>query len=316
MIENEMAYQHLLHVLDGLISEQRNPDSVDIDLLPAEQILKLINNEDHRVAQSVKMQLPAISAAVKKIVASLSCGGRLIYQGAGTSGRLGVLDASECPPTFGVSPEMVVGIIAGGEAALRCAVEGAEDDIVAGRTDLKNIGLNAKDCLVGIAVSGRTPYVLGGLAYAKAVGATTIALSCNPDSGMARIAEIAISPIVGPELLTGSTRLKSGSAQKMILNMLSTASMILIGKCYQNLMVDVQASNEKLQARAIRIVMQATECDVHQARQALDEAEGRTKLAIMMLLSGLQPAEAENVLARSEGRLREALRDQQSTLLP
>jgi N-acetylmuramic acid 6-phosphate etherase len=240
-------------------------------------------------------------------VAAFQAGGRLVYMGAGTSGRLGVLDASECPPTFGVSSSMVVGLIAGGETALRNAVEGAEDDREAGEQDLRHIHFSRKDVLVGIAASGRTPYVIVGLQYAKQLGATTISLVSNPNAVMSDIADIAITTAVGPEALTGSSRLKSGTAQKMVLNMLTTAAMIRLGKCYQNLMVDVQATNQKLKARAIRIVMQATECDQTTAEQTLFTTHGNAKLAIMMLLSGLDKAQAEAVLAQNKGRLQDAL---------
>ncbi|KAA8997675.1 N-acetylmuramic acid 6-phosphate etherase [Affinibrenneria salicis] len=302
-----MRRNELLNVLEKLVSEQRNENTRNIDALPAEEIVRLINHEDRLVAQAVAAELPAIAAAVSRIVETFHRGGRLIYQGAGTSGRLGVLDASECPPTFGVPDGMVIGIIAGGDHALRNAVEGAEDNAPAGADDLRRFELDARDTLVGIAVSGRTPYVLGGLSYARAQGAATIALTCNPHSPMAELSDIAIAPIVGPEVLTGSTRLKSGTAQKMVLNMLSTASMVLLGKCYQNLMVDVQASNEKLRARAIRIVAQATGCDVQQAETALTAADNQAKLAIMMILSGLERPQAERLLAQNRGRLQTAL---------
>lgn len=305
--EFKMTETKLIQVLDSLVSESRNEKTLNIDDLPAESILTLINDEDSQVSLAVKKELPAIAAAIEKVVQSFRRGGRLIYQGAGTSGRLGVLDASECPPTFGVSPDMVVGLIAGGEQALRNAVEGAEDDAYAGMADLHNIGLTDRDLLVGIAVSGRTPYVLGGLRYAKEVGAVTVSLTCNPGSEMAQIADIAISPVVGPEVLTGSTRLKSGTAQKLVLNMLSTGSMILTGKCYQNLMVDVQASNEKLRARAIRIVMQATGCDESEAISVLQRSDNNAKLAIMMLLSNTDRDEAGRLLEHAQGRLKDAL---------
>lgn len=305
-----MIDKNLLRILDSLVSEKRNEKTRDIDDLPPESILTLINNEDSQVSLAVKRELPAIAAAVEKAVLSFRNGGRLIYQGAGTSGRLGVLDASECPPTFGVSPDRVIGLIAGGEQALRNAVEGAEDDVRAGMADLHGIRLTDRDTLVGIAVSGRTPYVLGGLRYAKEVGAATVSLTCNPDSEMAQIADVAISPVVGPEVLTGSTRLKSGTAQKLVLNMLSTTSMILIGKCYQNLMVDVQASNEKLRARATRIVMQATECEESEAVNVLKRADNNAKLAILMLLSGSGRDEAERLLDSARGRLKDALTKQ------
>ncbi len=245
-----MTEQALLSELDRLVSEERNPRTMDIDLLSSLAIVRRINDEDHLVPTAVEQVLPQVAQAVDKIVDAFRVGGRLIYLGAGTSGRLGVLDASECPPTFSVPEGVVIGLIAGGVDALQHAIEGAEDDPLLGESDLRNIGLSSHDVVVGIAVSGRTPYVIGGLAYAASIGATTVALSCNPDSTIATLAEIAISPVVGPEILTGSTRLKSGTAQKLVLNMLTTASMIRIGKTYENLMVDVSATNNKLVARA------------------------------------------------------------------
>ena len=259
------------------------------------------------MAFAVEKNLPQIAQAVEHIVAAFQSGGRLVYMGAGTSGRLGVLDASECPPTFGVSSSMVVGLIAGGETALRNAVEGAEDNREAGEQDLRHIHFSRKDVLVGIAASGRTPYVIGGLTYAKQLGATTVSLVSNPNAIMSEIADIAITTAVGPEALTGSSRLKSGTAQKMVLNMLTTVAMIRLGKCYQNLMVDVQATNQKLKARAIRIVMQATDCDQTTAEQTLHTTNGNAKLAIMMLLSGLDKDQAEAVLTQNKGRLQDAL---------
>ncbi len=241
----------LSQTLKQLTSEQRNSASLNLDQLSALEIVQLMNQEDQKVALAVNDQLAQIAQAVEVIVSAFQQGGRLIYQGAGTSGRLGVLDASECPPTFGVPFGQVIGLIAGGDRAIRKAVENAEDNREAGKVDLMQIQLSDKDVVVGLAVSGRTPYVLGGLAYAKSLGAKTIAISCNAHSEMAEIADIAITPIVGAEVLTGSSRLKAGTAQKMVLNMLSTASMVLMGKCYQNLMVDVQATNEKLRHRAV-----------------------------------------------------------------
>lgn len=304
-----MVNNQLLNSLNQLISEQRNERSLNIDSLSCGQIVALINSEDHNVSRAIEAELAAITAAVDCIVTSFRNGGRLIYQGAGTSGRLGVLDASECPPTFGVSADRVIGLIAGGDVALRNAVEGAEDDPGAGESDLRDIGLTSHDTLVGIAASGRTPYVIGGLNYAKKATASTIALTCNPGSEMAAMADIAISPVPGPEILTGSTRLKSGSAQKMVLNILSTAAMILTGKCYQNLMVDVQATNEKLRVRAVRIVMQATGCEQSEAEDALVAADNQARLAIMMLLSGYSRQQAETLLKHNQGRLVDALRD-------
>ncbi len=297
----------LLQQLNQLITEQRNPNSMQLDSLSAQELVALINREDQQVALEVEKCLPQIASAVEKIVAAFERGGRLVYVGAGTSGRLGVLDASECPPTYGVKPEMVVGLIAGGDHALRHPIEGAEDNVQQGQADLEEIDFSARDVLVGIAASGRTPYVLGALNYAKQLGATTVSIASNPKSKMAEVADIAIETVVGPEVLTGSSRMKSGTAQKLVLNMLTTASMVLIGKCYQNLMVDVQASNEKLKARALKIVMEATECDNETAANVLAKANGQVKLAILMQLSGLDALEAQSLLDKSNGKLRQAL---------
>ena len=299
--------ENLLQTLSTLITEQRNPNSMHVDSLSALEIVQLMNEEDKQVPLAIEKCLPQIAQAVECIVAAFQQGGRLVYIGAGTSGRLGVLDASECPPTFGVSPEMVKGIIAGGERALRHPIEGAEDSKAQAVVDLQTIQFSSKDVLVGIAASGRTPYVIGALEYAKNLGSVTVSIASNPNSAMANIVDIAIDTVVGPEVLTGSSRLKSGTAQKLVLNMLTTASMILMGKCYQNLMVDVQASNEKLKARAIRIVMQATDCDKALAEETLKLADQNAKLAIMMILSGLDRAQAEALLEKHQGKLQLAL---------
>ena len=300
--------ENLLQTLSTLITEQRNPNSMHVDSLSALEIVQLMNEEDKQVPLAIEKCLPQIAQAVECIVAAFQQGGRLVYIGAGTSGRLGVLDASECPPTFGVSPEMVKGIIAGGERALRHPIEGAEDSKTQAVVDLQTIHFSSKDVLVGIAASGRTPYVIGALEYAKSLGSVTVSIASNPNSAMANIVDIAIDTVVGPEVLTGSSRLKSGTAQKLVLNMLTTASMILMGKCYQNLMVDVQASNEKLKARAIRIVMQATDCDKALAEETLKLADQNAKLAIMMILSGLDRAQAETLLEKHQGKLQLALK--------
>ena len=300
--------ENLLQTLSTLITEQRNPNSMNVDSLSALEIVQLMNEEDKQVPLAIEKCLPQIAQAVERIVTAFQQGGRLVYIGAGTSGRLGVLDASECPPTFGVSPEMVKGIIAGGERALRHPIEGAEDSKAQALVDLQTIQFSSKDVLVGIAASGRTPYVIGALEYAKSLGSVTVSIASNPNSAMANIVDIAIDTVVGPEVLTGSSRLKSGTAQKLVLNMLTTASMILMGKCYQNLMVDVQASNEKLKARAIRIVMQATDCDKALAEETLKQADQNAKLAIMMILSGLDRAQAEALLEKHHGKLQLALK--------
>jgi N-acetylmuramic acid 6-phosphate etherase len=275
--------------------------------MSAAEIVAAINAEDRTVPDAVGKVLPHVAQAVEAVVSAFNRGGRLVYIGAGTSGRLGVLDASECPPTYGVPPTMVVGLIAGGPDALRNAVEGAEDDAEAGASDLRGIALTGSDVVVGIAVSGRTPYVIGALDYARSVGAVTVGLTCNPGSTIATMADIAIAPVVGPEVVTGSTRMKSGTAQKLVLNMLSTASMIRIGKTYQNLMVDMVASNEKLVARAVRIVMQATECSAEAAADALSRTGNDAKLAILTVLTGKSVEEARAALAGAGGVLRRAL---------
>lgn len=304
-----MTNDALIAALSHLVSEGRNPDTMDIDLLSSQEIVERLNQQDKQVPLAVEAVLPQIAQAVDKITAAFKQGGRLIYLGAGTSGRLGVLDASECPPTFGVSDQMVIGLIAGGKEAMFTAQEGAEDNATLGTHDLQQIHFSSKDVLVGIAASGRTPYVIGALEYANDLGATTIALSCNPDSPSAEIAHIAISPVVGPEALTGSTRLKSGTAQKLVLNMLTTASMIRLGKSYQNLMVDVRATNRKLIARAVRIVMQATDCQREEAEALLKESHNNAKLAILMHLTGMNYEQATAKLSQSDGFLRRAMEE-------
>ncbi|ENM5773302.1 N-acetylmuramic acid 6-phosphate etherase [Vibrio mimicus] len=304
-----MTNDALIAALSHLVSEGRNPDTMDIDLLSSQEIVERLNQQDKQVPLAVEAVLPQIAQAVDKITAAFKQGGRLIYLGAGTSGRLGVLDASECPPTFGVSDQMVIGLIAGGKEAMFTAQEGAEDNATLGEHDLQQINFSSKDVLVGITASGRTPYVIGALEYANDLGATTIALSCNPDSPIAEIAQIAISPVVGPEALTGSTRLKSGTAQKLVLNMLTTASMIRLGKSYQNLMVDVRATNRKLIARAVRIVMQATDCQREEAEALLKESHNNAKLAILMHLTGMNYEQATAKLSQSDGFLRRAMEE-------
>ena len=300
----------LVNELNNITTEGRNPNTVNIDLLDTLGVLKKINAEDKKVAVIVEKLLAEIAQAVDLIVDAFACGGRLIYIGAGTSGRLGVLDAVECPPTFSVSSEQVVGILAGGAGAMYKAVEGAEDNKQLAIDDLKKINITSNDILVGIAASGRTPYVLSAMAFAKEQGAKVVGISCSANSTYAQHSDVDICAVVGPEVLTGSTRMKSGTAQKLILNMLSTASMIRSGKSYQNLMIDVNASNEKLYARAIRIVMQATECDFDTAAKALKQANNQTKLASLMVLTGLDSTQAKAVLANNKGFLRKAVEQQ------
>lgn len=293
--------------LSKLDTEQRNERSMHIDTLSTMAMLQLINEEDHRVAEAVRLVLPQVAEAVDLIYAHMADGGRLIYCGAGTSGRLGVLDAAECTPTFGVDPGLVVGLIAGGAPAFIKAVEGAEDSPDLGAEDLRALHLNEKDVLVGIAASGRTPYVLGAMAYARSVGAPVIALVCSRNSEMAANADISIEPLPGPEVITGSSRMKSGTAQKLVLNMLSTATMIKLGKVYGNLMVDVKATNEKLTHRAISIVRTVTGADEPAARQALEASGFSCKTAIVMLLLGLDANAASAVLAAGGGHIARAL---------
>lgn len=294
--------------LNRLVTEARNPRTMDLDRMSPLEIVTAMNREDRRVPEAIAAQLPRIAAAAQAAEATFRQGGRLFYLGAGTSGRLGVLDASECPPTFGVDPGMVVGLIAGGDRALRSPAEGVEDDRDLGRRDLMDHHLGPADLVVGLAASGRTPYVLGALEYARGIGCTTAAIACNRDSAVGRAADIAIEVEVGPEVLTGSTRLKAGTAQKMILNMISTAAMVRLGKAYQNLMVDLVQSNEKLKNRAENIVMEATGVSRAEARGAIDGAGGRVKLAITMILTGQDAAGARQLLDKAGGRIHDALR--------
>ena len=294
--------------LKGMTTETRNPRTMQLDQMSELEIVTVMNEEDARVPLAIAKCLPQIAQAAAWAVEAFEQGGRLFYMGAGTSGRLGVLDAAECPPTFGVPQGMVVGLIAGGEKAFIVAVEGAEDSRELAVQDLQSHHLTAQDCVVGIAASGRTPYVLGGLDYARSVGCHTAAIACNPGSAVGKAADLAIEVNCGPEVLTGSTRLKSGTAQKLILNMISTASMVRIGKAYQNLMVDVMQTNEKLHTRAENIVMDATGVERSVARHAIDEAKGSVKTAITMLLADCDAAEAVRRLEASHGHVREAIR--------
>jgi len=294
-------------MLENLLTEQPNPASASIDAQPTEAVLRIINAEDQRVAPAVEREIPNIARAVDAIVAALERGGRLFYIGAGTSGRLGVLDASECPPTFSVPPEMVQGIIAGGEAALSRATETTEDDPAIGIRDLTARGFTARDVLVGIAASGRTPYVLGAVEEARRMGAVTVGISCTPDSALAHAVEIAITPLVGPEVVAGSTRLKSGTAQKLVLNMLTTGAFIRLGYVYGNLMVNVQPKNTKLVDRARRIVAAASGVSYERAGELLPAAGNRVRTAILMAKAGVDRDEAERRLAAAGGRISKAL---------
>ena len=293
--------------LKKIATEQRNPNTMNIDALSTLDMIKLINSEDHRVAEAVSLVTDKIAEAVDVIADRLSRGGRLIYCGAGTSGRLGILDAVECPPTYSTEPEMVQGLIAGGYPAIFKAVEGAEDSKELGVQDMKGISFASGDVLVGVAASGRTPYVLGCMEYAKELGAATVSVTCCPGSVLDTFADIGIAPAPGPEVVTGSPRMKSGTAQKMVLNMLSTGAMIKLGKVYGNLMVDVKPSNEKLIRRCVTIVCAATECDEAAATAALEACEYRPKTAIVMILCGVGAEEARAMLDQADGRIARVL---------
>ncbi|MEC9490164.1 MAG: N-acetylmuramic acid 6-phosphate etherase [Halanaerobiales bacterium] len=295
--------------LDKLVTESINEKSKNIDRVDTEKIIKIINTEDKKVALAVAKEKENIAQAVDLITSALKNAGRLIYMGAGTSGRLGILDASECPPTYGVSSELVQGLIAGGEQAIRNSIENAEDSKEEAVKQLQKIKFSKNDFLVGIAASGSTPYVIGGLEYAKSREAKTAALSCNPNSEIAKIADISIAPIVGPEVVTGSTRMKAGTAQKMVLNMLSTATMIKLGKVYKNYMVDLQVKNKKLAERAKNIIMEVSEVSYEKAEKYLEKTDYNVKLAIMMLNTGLDKKKAETELEKYEGRLADAVQN-------
>jgi N-acetylmuramic acid 6-phosphate etherase len=293
--------------MESTLTEERNPLTSEIDTLPTLKMLTLINSEDQKVALVVRDELPNIAAAVEAITARMQRGGRLIYIGAGTSGRLGVLDASECTPTFGTPSELVVGLIAGGPAALTQAVEGAEDDQERGAAEIDELNVSENDSVIGIAASGRTPYAMGGLQEAKKRGALTISITCNRPSPLEELADIGIALVVGPEVVSGSTRLKAGTAQKMALNMISTAVMILLGKTYSNLMVDVQPTNAKLRQRARRIVAEATGLDLQRATQILSACNGEVKTAIVTVLAGISPEIARIRLYQTGGYVRKAI---------
>lgn len=294
-------------MLENLATEKRNSKTLRLDELTTAEILAIMNEEDKTVPQAIKQVLPTIEKIVNGVISTFQAGGRLIYLGAGTSGRLGVLDAVECVPTFGVEPSQVVGLIAGGEKAFVQAVEGAEDSMILGETDLKELALTENDYVIGIAASGRTPYVIGALDYAKHIGARTAAVSCNADAAISKHAELAVEVVTGPEVLTGSTRLKAGTAQKLVLNMISTASMIGVGKIYKNLMVDVKPTNEKLVERAKRIIMEATDCDYETAAKFYQLADTHVKVAIVMLLTDSTKLEAIKKLEQANGFVRKTL---------
>jgi N-acetylmuramic acid 6-phosphate etherase len=294
-------------MLERLLTEQRNPASARIDLLPTLEMLRVINDEDRKVADAVSAELGQIAAAVDAIVAAIKGGGRLFYIGAGTSGRLGVLDASECPPTFNVSPELVQGILAGGPAALERATEATEDDPATGARDLMARGFSAQDVVVGIAASGRTPYVLGAVSKARELGAMTIGISCSPDSELSRAVDIPIEPLPGPEIIAGSTRMRAGTATKLVLNMLSTGAMIRLGHVYGNMMVNVQPTNGKLADRARRIIAEGAGVSYERAAELLEQSGRSVRTAIVMGKLGVSRAEAELRLQQAEGRVGKAV---------
>ncbi|MED3648717.1 N-acetylmuramic acid 6-phosphate etherase [Halalkalibacterium halodurans] len=296
-------------MLDKLTTELRNEKTMNLDEMNTIEILTAMNEEDHRVPQQIAQALPAIAPLVEETIKAMKQGGRLIYVGAGTSGRLGVLDAAECPPTFGVAPDRVIGLIAGGEKAFIEAKEGAEDDEGLGEADLKKIQLTVRDVVVGIAASGRTPYVIGALKYANQVGAVTGSLACNRGAAISRIATYPIEVETGSEVLTGSTRLKAGTAQKLVLNMISTTVMIGLGKAYKNLMVDLKPTNEKLRERSKRIIMEATDVEAAVAEKHLREAGGVVKVAIITILTGCSVDQAQMALDRNGGFIRKAVHE-------
>ncbi|SHE37852.1 N-acetylmuramic acid 6-phosphate etherase [Clostridium fallax] len=293
--------------LNKLTTEKRNKNTLNIDRVSTLEMVKIINKEDGKVAKAIESQLDKIAKGIDTIVEKINLGGRLIYMGAGTSGRLGILDASECPPTFGVSEELVQGIIAGGTEAIFRAKEGAEDSKEKAVIDLKGKGLNKNDVVIGLAASGRTPYVIGGLEYANSLGCYTMSISCNENSEVSKFSKTAIEVIVGPEVITGSTRLKAGTAQKMVLNMLSTGVMIRLGKVYSNLMIDVKATNKKLIERTKKIVIEATGVDKEKAEKILKETDYNVKLTILMILLEISKEEAIKKLSESKGYIAKAL---------
>lgn len=295
--------------LSGLSTEQRNPATMNIDDHSAAEIVKIINDGDRTVAEAVSAALPFIARAAEAAADSISKGGRLIYMGAGTSGRLGVLDAVECRPTYGIPDGVVVGIIAGGMNAMFRAVEGAEDSLTLGEADLREIQVTEKDTVVGIASSGRTPYVIGALKFAKSVGCTTVSVACSPDAAISALADIPIEAVTGPEAVTGSTRMKAGSAQKMILNMISTTAFILMGKVYGNLMIDVQPTNEKLVARAVRIIRDAVGCTEERAAELLEVSGKRVKHAVVMGMLDITAEAADMLLSANGGNIRRVLKN-------
>jgi len=307
VLEDEEQHLLLRQQLTSLTTESVDVTRPDLDLLSTRELAESMNKGDSLIASAIATQLDPISAAVDLLTSGLRSGGRLVYLGAGTAGRIGILDASECPPTFGTPPELIVGLIAGGEGAIQHSVESSEDDQSAAIAELQRLSLNQRDTVVGITASGRTPYVMAGLGYARSVGASVISLSANRDAEVSKLADIAIETVVGPEFISGSTRLKAGTAQKMVLNMLTTITMIKLGKTYHGVMVDLQATNEKLRARSENTVISLTGVDPETAAFTLAQANGSVKVAILMLLAGVSASAATLALNSNNGLLREAL---------
>ena len=297
-------------LLNNLLTEERNPASMDIDLLSTDGILRVINQEDQKVPLAVAQEVPQIAKAADLVAEAFRNGGRLIYVGAGTSGRLGVLDASECPPTYNVSPKLVQGVMAGGLKATYQSIEAMEDDEAAGATAMKRKRLSPKDVVAGIAASGRTPFTIGAMRYGRSIGARVLSITCNPTSKMAEMADVSIAPMVGPEVITGSTRMKAGTAEKLVLNMITTSAMIKLGHVYSNLMIQVQMKNAKLRERGRRIIMAASGVDYHTADQTLRQAKGDIKVAIVMLQQSVSREIALGRLKKAHMNLREVLQSQ------
>ena len=308
-MENNEDKTNEMIVLEGLSTEARNPDTINLDEMTSLEIVQAMNKEDSKVPLVISELLPKIAEVVDITEEALKNKGKIFYMGAGTSGRLGVLDSSECPPTFNASPNDFIGLIAGGEKAFTKAIEGAEDSESLGKEDLIKNNFSRNDICIGLAASGRTPYVIGGLKYAKSLGAKTVSISCNKNSKISKISDIAIEAIVGPEILTGSTRLKAGTAQKLILNMISTGAMIRLGKCYQNLMVDLQMKNKKLERRGINIIKEATGVEEKVAKQFLEKANGSVKIAIVMIFINCDYETAKKKLDKADGKVKIAIKN-------
>ncbi len=307
-IENKNKTEEKI-ILEGLSTETRNPETMNLDEMSSLEIVQAMNKEDIKVPQIITHLLPLIAKVVDICAVALKTKNRIFYMGAGTSGRLGIVDSSECPPTFNASPNEFIGLIAGGERAFIKAVEGAEDSEDLGKDDLIKRNFCKNDICIGLAASGRTPYVIGGLKYAKSIGAQTVSISCNKDAKISKFADYPIEAIVGPEVLTGSTRLKAGTAQKLILNMISTGAMIRVGKSYQNLMVDLQMTNKKLERRGVNIIKEATGVDDEEAKKYIEKAKGSVKIAIIMILTNCEYEDAIKRLEKADGKVRIAIKN-------